>query len=228
MTSSRVSLIAGVDDRLAQAPRTSPNPATEELHGTFVRLRLIQMADAEMTLRWRQTERAALLNRGAQTVAEQVAWIAARPASEHNFIIELLATDRPVGMLSLTSIDLVHRRAEPGRFLIGEPEAVQGIPVAVEAMKLLYELAFDRLPLIRVYGTVAADNPLMIKWQKYLGMKEEGRLRSHYFLDGRFQDAICLGLLVDEYRAVTLPRMRALIAAARPARARSTAPMEDR
>ena len=166
-----------------------------------------------MTLRWRQMERAALLNRGAQTVVEQAAWIAARPPSEHNFIIELLGTSRPVGMLSLTGIDLVHRHAEPGRFLIGEPAAVQGIPAAVEAMKLLYELAFDRLSLTRVYGTVAADNPLMLKWQRYLGMKEEGRLRSHYFLDGRFQDAICLGLLVEEYRAVTLPKLRALIAA---------------
>ena len=214
----------GVDQRPAM-PATA---SVVELRGKFVRLRPIQVADAEMTFRWRQSERAALLNRGARTVAEQVAWIAARLPSEHNFIIELLATGRPVGMLSLTGIDVVHRHAEPGRFLIGEPEAVQGIPVAVEAMKLLYELAFERLALIRVYGTVPADNPLMLKWQKYLGMKEEGRLRSHYFLDGRFQDAICLGLLVDEYRAVTLPRMRVLIGATRPGRAGSTASMENR
>ena len=200
-----------MDERLPESA-----PAIDELTGTVVRLRPIRVEDAEMTLRWRQNERAALLNRGAQTVAQQVAWITTRPPSEYNFIIEVLATGRAVGMLSLTGIDLVHRHAEPGRFLIGEPQAVQGIPVAVEAMKLLYELAFDRLALIRVYGTVAADNPLMLKWQKYLGMKEEGRLRSQYFLDGRFQDAICLGLLVEEYRAVTLPKMRALIAAARP------------
>jgi RimJ/RimL family protein N-acetyltransferase len=186
-----------------------------DLVGRFVRLRPLRVEDAEMTFRWRQTDRAALLNRGARTVAEQAAWIASRPPSEHNFVIEVLATGQPVGMLSLVDIDLVHRRAEPGRFLIGEPEAVRGIPVAVEAMRLLYELAFDRLGLIRVYGTVAADNPLMLKWQKFLGMKEEGRLRSHYFLDGRFQDAIFLGLLVDEYRAVTLPKMRVLIAASR-------------
>jgi RimJ/RimL family protein N-acetyltransferase len=80
-------------------------------------------------------------------------------------------------------------------------------------MKLLYQLAFDRLKLVRVYGTVASDNTLMIKWQKYLGMKEEGRLRSHYFLNGKFQDAVCLGILEDEYRRVAEPKMRALIAA---------------
>ena len=55
----------------------------------------------------------------------------------------------------------------------------------------------------------------MIKWQKYLGMKEEGRLRNHLYLGGQFQDAIFLGLLVDEYRKITLPRMNFLIATGR-------------
>jgi len=120
-----------------------------------------------------------------------------------------------VGMLSLVDVDRTNRRAEPGRFLIGDDAAVQGVPAAVEAMKLLYELAFDELDLVRVCGIVAAGNTLMIKWQRFLGMREEGRLRSHLFLDGRFQDAVFLGLLVEDYRATTLPRMNALIAAAR-------------
>ena len=119
----------------------------------------------------------------------------------------------PVGTLSLVAIDEIHRHAESGRFLIGEPDKVRGVPAAVESMKLLYDLAFDRLKLVRVFGTVASDNTLMIKWQKYLGMKEEGRLRSHYFLNGKFQDAVCLGILEDEYRRVAEPKMRALIAA---------------
>jgi diamine N-acetyltransferase len=78
-------------------------------------------------------------------------------------------------------------------------------------MKLLYDLAFNYFNLQRVYGTVASDNKLMIKWQKYLGMKEEGRLRQHYFIDGRFQDAVCLGILAEEYQKVAKPRMLALM-----------------
>ncbi|MGP1683199.1 MAG: hypothetical protein ACTS8S_12825, partial [Giesbergeria sp.] len=50
----------------------------------------------------------------------------------------------------------------------------------------------------------------------YMGMKEEGRLRNHLCLNGRFHDAIFLGLLVEEYRMTTLPRMNVLIAFARP------------
>lgn len=184
------------------------------LHGEFVDLRPLTTDDAALTLRWRQCARAINLSQGARTVAEQVAWLASRPASEYNFAI-VLKSGMPVGMVSVVGIDTLHRRAEPGRFLIGEEEAVRGVPVAIEAMKLVYELVFDTLGLLRVSGTIASDNVLMIKWQKFLGMKEEGRLRNHYFINGHFQDAVMLGMLVDEYRNVALPRMNALLAAGR-------------
>lgn len=185
------------------------------LRGTYVDLRPLTVEDAAITFAWRTADRARYLTAGAATVEQQAAWIASRPASEYNFVITL-KDGRPVGMLSLVGIDRTNRHGEPGRFLIGEEEAVRGLPAAVEAMLLLYELAFDQLGLMRVCGIVAANNPLMVKWQKYLGMKEEGRLRSHLCQDGEFHDAIYLGLLADEYRTVTRPRMQALIRAARP------------
>lgn len=183
------------------------------LQGDFVHLRPLQVEDAELTFRWRTAARARFLNEGARTVGQQAAWIAGRPASEHNFVIELV-DGTPVGMLSLVGIDRLNRHAETGRFLIGEADAVRGVPVAVEAMKLLYRLAFDELGLVRLCGIVAAENTQMVKWQKFLGMREEGLLRNHLCLDGRFTDAVYLGLLVEDYRARTLPRMDALISAA--------------
>lgn len=180
------------------------------LQGEFVNLRPLQVADAELTYHWRCAERAKYLTQGASSVKQQAAWIAARPEAEHNFVMEL-KSGQSVGMLSLIGLDLANRHGEPGRFLIGDENAVKGLPVAVEAMKLLYELAFDQLELVRVCGIIAANNHLMIKWQKYMGMKEEGRLRNHLCQDGKFYDAIFLGLLVEEYRKVTLPRMNFLI-----------------
>lgn len=184
------------------------------LAGEFVTLRPLTPDDAELTFVWRQGERARYLNRGAQTVAQQAAWIASRPATEYNFAI-VLKTGAPVGMVSVSGIDVLHRHAEPGRFLIGDEDAVRGIPAAIEAMKLVYGLIFDQLKLQRVYGTIAADNLLMIKWQKFLGMKEEGRLRSHYFINGHYQDAVMFGMLEPEYRQIALPRMNSLISAGR-------------
>lgn len=183
------------------------------LEGRYVNLRPLQVEDAELTFGWRQGVRAILLNQGSQTVEQQARWIAGRPASEYNFIIET-KSHRPIGMLSLSGIDSVNRVGEPGRFLIGDEEGAQGLPAAAEAMKLLYELAFDRLGLRRVWGIVASDNRRMIKWQTYLGMTREGCLRQHLFINGHVQDAIVFGLLTKDYRATTLHRLESLIAAA--------------
>lgn len=200
-------------------PRTdlSLDPAAaarQTVRGEFVALRPLSISDAEITHGWRHAERASYLNQSAATAEDQARWIAGRPTSEINYIIEL-ASGAPVGMLSLVSIDLDHRRAESARFLIGDEALAKGAPVAVEAMKLLYEIAFDHLRLERIHGLIEARNHLMVKWQLYLGMKEEGRLRRHYFRDNEFVDAIVLGLLADEYRSVSLPKMNALIALAR-------------
>src|SRR6185312_10709262 len=132
-------------------------PNTEVLAGEFVNLRPLRVDDAALTLGWRNANRARFLNAGAASVEQQAAWIAGRPASEYNYIIEL-KNGHPVGMLSLVGIDRGNRHGEPGRFLIGDEAATQGVPAAVEAMQLLYELAFDKLGLVRVCGIIAANN----------------------------------------------------------------------
>ena len=107
------------------------------------------------------------------------------------------------------------KEAESSRFLIGNEVASRGIPAAVEALKLLYQISFIELKLERIYGTIASDNKLMIKWQKYLGMREDKRLEGHYFLNNKLQDAVCLSILASDYHLVALPKMMVLIATAR-------------
>ena len=192
----------------------SDQPRT--LVGTYVDLRTLSVDDAALTFKWRHADRARHLNRAAQTVDEQSRWIATRPASEYNFVIQL-KSGASVGMLSLVDVDLYNRRAETGRFLIGEEDLAKVLPGAVESMGLLYDFAFNELGLARLYGTVAASNTLMIKWQKYLGMKQEGVLRDHYRHESGFQDAVALGILREEYKTVFLARAKVLMAAGKSA-----------
>lgn len=181
------------------------------LEGRFVDLLPLVPEHARVTLDWRGGARARLLNRGAQTVAQQRDWIISRPASEHNYLIAL-KSGIPVGMVSLVDIDMIARKAEPARFLIGHEDAVRGIPVAAEALALLYRHAFDTLGLRRLYGTVAAPNRAMMKFHEYSGMRREGVLREHLYLDGGYQDGVVYGLLEPEYRSVTIARLQGLIA----------------
>lgn len=180
------------------------------LEGQYVDLRPINSSDAEITLTWRSSARARHLNGINGDLASQLNWIATRPESDFDFII-VLKNGLRVGMVSLTEIDLVNRNAVPGRFLIGDEAAVKGKPVAVEAMSLVYQLAFDQLNIYRLHGIVAEKNIKMIKWQVYLGMKVEGVLRSHLFQNGSFENAKVLGLLEEDYRTITAPRMKSLI-----------------
>jgi RimJ/RimL family protein N-acetyltransferase len=171
---------------------------------------LLTPSDAEVTFKWRQSSRAALLNKGAECLEDQRKWIESRPSSEVNFIIEL-KNGSPVGMISLISINHVNKNAESSRFLIGEEAMAQGIPVAIESMMLLYKHAFEILKLERVYGTMAEDNVLMLKWQKFFGMSQEGIMRRHFFINGKFQDAIMVGILKEEYLSKALPKMRLML-----------------
>ena len=179
------------------------------LTGRYVTLRPLTVADAEITQRWRTSGRAFLLNKGAQTVGEQHEWIARRPDNEYNFV--MVVDGQPVGMISLIDIDMVHRRAEPAHFLIGEPDLVKGKPVAFEATRLMYEYSFDTLGLHRLWGILSAENDKMLRWNLLMGMQEEGRLRDYYFLNGHWQDGVFLGLSEDDYRTVMLPRLRGFI-----------------
>jgi RimJ/RimL family protein N-acetyltransferase len=185
------------------------------LTGRYASLIPLGEAHAEITQKWRTSGRAYLLNKGAQNVDEQRLWIRSQLARTNvaHFVIRLRESGTPVGMFSLEDIDPTHRRAEPAHFLIGEEELVKpfGPKIAAEATRLLYGHAFDGLGLRRLWGPVASENKGMLAWHRYLGFTVEGTLRDHYYLNSRWQDAIYVGLLDAEYRAVTLPKLTALI-----------------
>lgn len=183
------------------------------LTGCYVRLRPLVPSDAELTHKWRESPRAFLLNRGARDVDEQRDWIAGRAGyAEFNFVMEVAAG--PVGMISLLEMQFVHRTFEVGHFLIGEPELVKpygnGV-IAAEATMLLYDFAFDTLKLHSQHGPIASENVNMITWSRYMGCKEEGRLKDFYWLNGHFMDAVWVGLGEDTYRSFTRPRLLGLI-----------------
>lgn len=181
------------------------------LKGSIATLRPITEGDAEITLKWRQGSRAKLLQRGAKTVEEQKAWIAAKlKTNELNFIIEY--REKPVGMIALHDINQIHKSVQMGRLLIGEEEWVGKAPVAFEADLMLCDYAFDVLKMHKIYGDVMEDNHGMLKTRFYLGYKQDGILRDHYMYDGVYKNTVAVSLLEDEYRRTCRPKLAQLIA----------------
>jgi RimJ/RimL family protein N-acetyltransferase len=180
------------------------------LNGSIATLRPITIDDAEITLGWRLSKRAKMLQRGAKNIEEQASWISSKlETDELNFIIEYKG--RPVGMIALHDINSTHKSAQMGRLLIGEEDWVDKAPVAFEADLMLCDYAFNVLKIHKIYGDVIEENHSMLKTRLYLGYKQDGVFRDHYLYDGVFKNTVAVSLLEDEYRKVCRPKLVQLI-----------------
>ena len=100
------------------------------------------------------------------------------------------------GLLSITSISLVHKRAE---VLLG---ILYGAPAGLStaAMLILFQFYFKAIKFNKLLSFVYEDNPHSLKGTLHLGFKEEGRLRKHVH-DPRsnlYLDLIQTGLLAED------------------------------
>ena len=182
------------------------------LYGEFATLRELTELDAELTFHWRTSDRARYLSGSPDSIQGQIAWIKSRPLDEFNFVILENSSQKPVGMLSLTSIDKFNLNAESSRFLIGDEERCKGLPIAAESMLLLYKFAFEELELHRIYGYISSENIQMIKWQKYMGMKLEGIWRDHIKSGkGTFVDAHMFGINKVEFETIAKVKLQSFL-----------------
>ena len=100
---------------------------------------------------------------------------------------------KPWGLLSLTGISLVNKRAE---VLIG---ILDGAPkgLSTAAMLMLFQFYFKAIKFNKLMSYVFEDNPHSLNGTLHLGFKEEGRLRKHV-VDPRssnYLDLVQTGLL---------------------------------
>ena len=183
------------------------------LSGRHVRLRAIEEADIPLMARWRSEPDVYdfFYEYEPLSIVQQKEWFEAqrRNRSEKNFIVSL-HNGQAIGTISIYHIDGRNRKAEWGRFLIGDPRYI-GMGAEVEYLILQY--AFEHLNLNRLYCEVLCSNPAVIRQHEKFGFKVEGTLRNQVFKRGRYEDAVMMSLLADEYHAVSDDGVYKLIAA---------------
>lgn len=113
------------------------------------------------------------------------------------FVIE--TEGRVIGQCGLAAVDPTHRTAMLG-IAIGDRE-FWGQGYGRETVALLLEYAFRYRNLRRVWLWVHADNERGIRAYRVCGFVEEGRLRQHVWSNGRYVDAVYMGVLRDEWLA---------------------------
>ena len=107
--------------------------------------------------------------------------------------------DGHIGNVSLQGISLINRNAEFAIILGDRRHWGKGVGKLVGARLLAH--GFDKLNLERVYCGLASANLAMQRLALALGMVEEGRRRSHLWLDGKWDDVVEYGILRSEWSA---------------------------
>jgi RimJ/RimL family protein N-acetyltransferase len=103
----------------------------------------------------------------------------------------------PVGLVSLTGIDPVHRRAEL-HLLVGRRD-LHGHGVGTEATRKMLCHAFHDLNLHRVFLSVLSSNAAAIRVYEKVGFRREGVAREAAYKHGRYEDLAQLAVLSHEF-----------------------------
>ncbi|HHV76125.1 MAG TPA: UDP-4-amino-4,6-dideoxy-N-acetyl-beta-L-altrosamine N-acetyltransferase [Syntrophothermus lipocalidus] len=102
-----------------------------------------------------------------------------------------------IGVLNLYDLDMTNRRCS-WAYYIGE-NAYQGKGIASILEYNVYEYAFYRLDLNKVWSEVLSWNTRVIEIHQRFGCEIEGILREHVIKNGQKMDVVRLGLLKSKW-----------------------------
>ena len=168
--------------------------------GDYIFLRKIKISDAQDIFNWRSGYSGRFLhNPVGYSPAMQEAWIKSRSDKEINYIIQDKKTLEKVGMISIYNVNTDDDVAEVGRFLLSDYYLTRSNPFGLEALLLCYKYVFNFMNFRKITGIIAADNKSMVKFQLYLGMKEEGYLKRHTKINQVYQDLHILSIFKEDF-----------------------------
>lgn len=155
--------------------------------------------DAVMILDWRtrpDVTRYMYTDIETPDVDRQRAWLAAmnERADYRQFVIE--AEGRPIGYLSYSEIDRVHRRCSSGLYVA---EAADRKRFAGFLSPFIFDYCFYALDMNKLVNTYMEGNERLVRIQRLVGYREVGVLRQHVWKYGRWHDVLMLELLRETY-----------------------------
>ena len=171
----------------------------------MIRLRELERNDVPVINRWRQDrEITASLGAPHRHIGIEVdeRWFEAylqRRGTDVRCAICRDDVNEPVGLVSLTGIDPVHKHAEL-HILLGD-RASHGQGIGTEATRAMVSHGFRDLNLHRIYLFVLDSNAAARRMYEKVGFRHEGTLRESAFKDGRYEDVHLMGLLQSEFRS---------------------------
>ena len=132
------------------------------------------------------------------TLEDQKKWFAniSQDKRSSYWVVQLLdGTD--VGVINLCDIDLGSLQAGWGCYIADERARGKGLGKTLECN--IYEYAFGKLGLNKVWGEVFAFNERVVQIHQKYGMEVEGTLRDHVRKNGEFHDVVRMAVMRSKW-----------------------------
>jgi|SRR5699024_4262341 len=111
-------------------------------------------------------------------------------SNNKRFIIEIVDTNKPIGIIGLYDINWIHRTTEIGLF-IGD-EAEQGKGYAKISYELIETFAKNNLNLRKIKLFVVYKNEKALSLWENCGFIEVGNLLDERYIDGKYLDLVIM------------------------------------
>lgn len=177
------------------------------ISGERIRLRAVERDDLPRFVTWFQDPevRAGISLFLPLSLAEEEAWyedMLKKDPIEHTLAIDVQEGEKwtHVGACGFLDYEPRFQHIELGVVVGDRSFWDQGI--GTDVVRTLLRHAFKTLNLNRVVLQVFETNLRAIQVYKKIGFVEEGRLRQHHFLDGRYIDVIIMGILCEEWKSM--------------------------
>jgi RimJ/RimL family protein N-acetyltransferase len=130
---------------------------------------------------------------------EVESWYRTNQVDKHQVLLGIRLSEGPelLGLARLMFIDTLAQHCELGLW-IGS-QARRGSGLGSEALRLVLSYAFVSLNLRRVHLRVRESNAAAIACYRAAGFREEGKLREHAWVAGKYENIILMGLLRNEH-----------------------------
>lgn len=169
-----------------------------------VYFRTFEEEDAPLIYQWMNDDELKKLSVGLNrrmSREEALIWVKRRmDHDQYNYwwVICTKDTNKAIGYMSLNNIHYINRTAEFGGLIIGDKDYHDGF-AWIESYLFVYEYAFERLGLNRVYGTRLIEHKQTQAMGLVMFSKQEGVLRQAAYKNGKYHNLSIGSLLSSEY-----------------------------
>jgi RimJ/RimL family protein N-acetyltransferase len=182
-----------------------PRPRLQDRELT---LRAVQPADIEAIRQWRNDQMDVLRQSSLITPEDQQRYFAAQVWPQKNvlhpeqILLAIEMNGKLIGYGGLVHISWRDLRAEVSFLLAPSIECDRPMRSVIFAkfLRLLQELAFIDLSLIRIWTETYSNREEHIQTLESVGFQLEGRLRNHIALNNVFLDSLIHGSLSNNWR----------------------------